>query len=297
MTKIQLVLLLLIASVAEGQVRIKSQYIVAGDDTLGVLPSIRLSSAETSVRLDGLTKDWVFDLNGISFNEYLAELSNEKETPFYPIRELDFQTVYNKDSIVSFQISYLGCSAYCETYVKLISIDAKRGKILQLKELLTEEGSERFLKELNYFKRKNVKKHLKRLKAKKLTNPADKSENAEKIVVFENCTTELKAFDEIDFLIDGDSIIVQFGRCSTHANQVLDELGRFTYKEAVSYYNEFYTEEGWGVFYPSESFEEFSFKNMILKFLFGVVLILVIGARFIFWARKRVKELDEKETK
>lgn len=297
MRNIQTLLFLLVTFFATAQVKVKTQYIIAGQDSLGILPSVRLNSAETSVRLDGIIKDYFFDLEGASFDDYLTEISNKEETPFYPQSDISFETVFNRDSIVSFKISALGCGAYCEDYYRFLSIDLRKGRIILLKELFNEEGKARLIKELNYFKKKTIKKRLKQLKSQKFENRKGRGHVAEEITLLENCNAELSGLDYLEFVVVQDSIWIQMDRCSNHADRSLDGLSYFNYKESIEYYSEFFTEEGWNVFYPNESFEEFSFRNMILKFLFGVVLILIIGVRFIFWARKRVKEIDQKPIK
>jgi len=181
-------------------------------------------------------------VNGYLINNILdLELASKKSSIFENV----WETTERKNAIVNYlsykveqfdQIIYCitisgeGSGAYCESFERSFSFDLKTGNYFSLNTLLTTEGQEKLLDELNKNKTVSIQRKIARLKDRLLSpiiSQDDKELYTEMLGLYRECNCDYDDLEHFRFIFSGNDINIIYGRCSAHYNRAIDDLGYF----------------------------------------------------------------------
>lgn len=209
--------------------------------------------------LEGPNKTVTRKVNSFLVNEQLSiEFGQEKESifeniwqkpdnPTARINYLTFKVNLLNEKLYTVTISGEYCGAYCEGYDMSYTFDLKKGDLLTLDTLFSENGQERLLRELTQHKRTLLERKIEEVKQITQSDTLDSGDEEyyrNMLDLYQNCDSKYADLKNFRYIPSQDSLQIIYGRCSAHYNRNVDELWYFNKSVSISEWSEELSEIG-----------------------------------------------------
>lgn len=161
-------------------------------------------------------------------------------------QRMDYQIKSNTSKILSIVFDCEGCGAYCSDYKMYYNFDSQSGDFINLKDLFSEEGYNKFTSIVIGERINRINKAIKQCKDNfelwkndfNETSKRPKIEieeiiaseqaiNEDEISTYKNCLEYLNSLEYDGYYFEDDELYLIREKCSVHVNQALDNLGEF----------------------------------------------------------------------
>lgn len=206
-------------------------------DEIYIFPTVKAKSKSVTTSINNTLVSDFLDIERNRIKKSIFEnIWPNEENSNGQLSDISYEVLQNSKRIFSISISAEGCGAYCEPFTRYYNFDLQTGKQFKLEDLFTTAGQKLLLAAMNKQKKELLQQKIRSAKdilRKKgsSVNEEDKAYYEEMIEVYNSCL-ESQLYNSLDytqFSLQSKTLVVFTGRCSSHVNQNVDEIGDFEF--------------------------------------------------------------------
>ena len=167
--------------------------------------------------------------SGKEYKSIFENVWGSEENPMPMESEISFEVINNDSRFFCFTISAQGCGAYCEDWTRYYAWDSRSGKAIELHELFSGAGIQRFSDSLRIIRNHRIKEAIANLKKSWKKDLIANPDNAEGLkmamdVFFDCLDTSRTPTVGYGYTLDHEQLTVYVEACLPHMIRAYDEV-------------------------------------------------------------------------
>lgn len=214
-----------------------------------IFPDIKCSAnPAVAKQINKELKQDVLDIDSLKpYKSIFENVWGSEENSMPSESDISFEVINNDNHFFCIGISAQGCGAYCEDWTRYYAWDSRSGRKIELYELFSQDGLQRFSDTLRTMRNHRIKAAIVNLKndiKKDLTADPDEAEGLKmaREIYYDCIDTAKTPAANFGYTIDHKQLNIYIGPCLPHMIRAYDEVDytfRFDLKEWNIYLSDY----------------------------------------------------------